>query len=579
MLFYQQGGSECDDIISVTCSTCESSINGSPYAQELKNGIKQRSSNKKTLKNFGKVRSFRRRLKPRMVSSPVPISDEDSLLESSHSSPHYLQPTTSSQGKKTLSQTSSHHSESPLSDRSFSHPKSFQALSRTSSFRNVRILKKKASFRPKRSSLNYPKVVAVDRATYSSTVKDSKFPEPEELESEISSGVKVCRYHHCSLHGCRGGHNPDPPPKRLLYKKRRSLKKQKSIMPRTELRHGEKSSKSQSVPIVEPLNQERIKNKNVVISQEEIFYNQEAQPFGDGYKDIEEAILIEVAFGETSFPERSYRENLDILRKYSSLDQDFGGQSSCSCHNTQKVVSTSSRAEAEVPLHNVTSFSPDEIPLTGSTDVSLSLFKNPNEASGLIWPETTVSSDEVAEKKSAFSSASYSQTSSDGNSEEEIESRNESTTSGDSKVDEVLKVEDSEVNSPVLTGSTLQFSKPRHISMWHMIHQHLSSNLSVEPTNQPIQGDDGPNYPLATTSSKDSPDSDMNGVDNYSETREIEIRKLFAIKLVREAIEKILLPEVQDQTSDDQSVVSESTPRPEIIKNNQSKGMKQAVFM
>ncbi|KAL8489415.1 hypothetical protein ACS0TY_025355 [Phlomoides rotata] len=550
-----QGGSECDDMVSVTCSTCESTINGSSYAQKLENGIKQRSSSKKTIKNFGKVGSFRRRL---IVQSPVPISDEDSLLHSS--SPHYLQPTTSSEGKK---MTSPHHSESPLSDISYSHPKSFQALSRTSSFRNVRILKKKASFRPKRSSLNYPKVVAVDRATYSSTVKDSKFPDPVELESETSLGVKVCRYHHCSMHGCHGGHDPDPPPKHFLYKKRRSLKKQRSIMPRTESRRGAKNSKGQIVPIVKPSDQERREYKNVEDSHEEKLYNQEGQPLGDGYKDIAEAILVEVAFGETSFPERSYRENLDILRKYSSREKDFGGQFSCSCHNREEVVSTPSRAEADVPLHNVSSFSLDEfsneIPCTGSTDVSVisssALFKKPTE--------TPVVSDEVAEKKSAFSSALYSQTSSDGNSEEEIESSRNET--GDSKVDEVVQVEDSDTNSPVLTGSTLQFSKPRHISMWNMIHQHLSSNLAAESTNEPLQGTDGSSSPLAEESTTGS---DMNGIDNDSETQEIEIRKLFAIKLVREAIEKILLPEVQDPTSDDQSVASESS---EIIEKNQSK--------
>lgn len=42
-----------------------------------------------------------------------------------------------------------------------------------------------------------------------------------------------------------------------------------------------------------------------------------------------------------------------------------------------------------------------------------------------------------------------------------------------------------------------------------------------------------------------------------ADNQEIEVRKIFAIKLVREAIERILVPEVQDQSSDDQSVTSE----------------------
>ncbi|MCD7452131.1 hypothetical protein HAX54_015148 [Datura stramonium] len=41
------------------------------------------------------------------------------------------------------------------------------------------------------------------------------------------------------------------------------------------------------------------------------------------------------------------------------------------------------------------------------------------------------------------------------------------------------------------------------------------------------------------------------------DNQEIEARKLLAIKLVREAIERILLPEVQDRSSNNQSVTSE----------------------
>ena len=40
-------------------------------------------------------------------------------------------------------------------------------------------------------------------------------------------------------------------------------------------------------------------------------------------------------------------------------------------------------------------------------------------------------------------------------------------------------------------------------------------------------------------------------------SQEMEIRKMFAIKLVREAIEKILLPEVQDDQSTTSEVILE----------------------
>ncbi|KAI3471729.1 hypothetical protein Pfo_028379 [Paulownia fortunei] len=652
-----QGGSECDDIISVSSSTCGSATNG-PYVPQLNNnGIKYRTNNKKTVKNFGSVRSFRRRAKSRVIQSPVTVSDEDSLVDSSEASPNYLKATSCSKGKKTHSQASPRHSGSPFDsrDKNSSHSsqpklaspshKSLQTLSRTSSLRNVRILIKKTSFKPKRSSVNYSKVsedVVVDRATYSSTLKDSKFPEPVELhpggtESEKNSALKVCRYHHCSLHGhCHGTHDAVPQPKSFLYKRRRSLKKQKSMIPKSDSSPGAKHSsdkkknlqKSQVIPIVEPLKQEQIsdiitfsgvEDKNGVDSYAEIYPKQEAQPFGDGYDNIQESDLIEVAFGETSFPERSYQENLNILRKYSLLEQEFGGTSfglngyclRCSCHSREQVTSTPGRADVDLSLHKVTSSSlnglKNEIPQNGFADVlstsSPVLLKKPkeqvstniedsatlscaNEASNKDLPETPVIFDEVTKKNSVFSSASYSQTSSDSNSEEG-EFTTESTLAGDSKVNKVMQVKDSETNSPTHEGGKLQFSKQRHISMWHLIHQHMSSNLAAEPTSKPLQGADGEspvdgaNSILAkesTTSCRDLSDSDMGTINNDSEIQEIELRKLFAIKLVREAIEKILLPEVQDQTSDDQSITSESSPRAELMEKNQSEASTQENF-
>lgn len=637
------GGSECDEIMSVSSSTGGSTVNG-PYTRKFSNnGIKYRTSNKKTLKNFGSVRSFRKRAKPRVLQSPVPISDEEeSLVASSQASPHYLKATTSSQGKKMRSQASPLHSESTFdgSEKSTSHSSQPNlALSRTSSLRNVRILIKRTSFKPKRSLLRYSKAsedIGVERATYSSTLKDSKFPVPVELhpggeEPEKSSAMKVCRYHHCSLHGhCHGSDDPAPPLKRFLYKRRQSLKKQKSAMPKTELNpRGKQSSdrkknlhKSQLVPEVEvePLNQERFndsitvsgdEHKNGVDSHEENYPNEETQLLGDGCKDFQESYLVELAFGETSFPERSYQDNQNIMRKYSLEDQDFGRNgycSTCSCHG-EEVATNPRRAKADLTARELTSSSLDGnnnvIPQNGPTvdsDTSLlASFKKPKEAVDIYIEDVAVScGDEVAgkdgpdspvvfdetERGSAFSSASYnSQTSTDSNSEEDAESTTESLTAGDSKVNEVARVEDSETNTPTHNGGMLHFSKPGHMSMWNLIHQHMSSNLSViESTNKPVQEADGES-PVdgsisalakdSTDLSRESSDSGIGTVTNDSEAQEIELRKLFAVKLVREAIEKILLPEVQDQASDDQSIASESTPRAELMEITQSKAFTQ----
>ncbi|KAL0404855.1 UNVERIFIED_CONTAM: Calmodulin binding protein PICBP [Sesamum radiatum] len=615
------GGSECEDMISVSSSTCGSAING-PCPKLTNNGIKHRTSNNKTVSNFGSVRSFRRRAKSRFVRSPVTLFDDtasshcDSVAGSSESSPHYLKATSCSEGKKMHSP----------------QHKPLQALSRTSSLRSVRILIKKTSFKPKRASAKVSEDVAVDRATYSSTLKDSKFPEPVELhnggtELEKMSAVKVCRYHHCSLHGhCHGSHDPVAPPKRFLYKRRRTLKKQKSIIPKTESSDGAKDSsgrkknlqKSRIVPIVETLDRQRVSDGITFSGVEnengkDSYAKQEAQLFGDGYDAIREAGLIEIAFGETSFPERSYTENLDILRKYSSQEQEFGGPSfeangycfRCSCHIKERVTSSPRQTDPGLSVHEVTSSSlhdgyKSEIPQNGDTYVVDSnpsaLFKKPkelvgtdvednaaldieNEASNKVCPDTPVLSNEAIRKDSMFSSASDSQISTDSNSDEEGNVTTESTSSRDSRADDAMPVKDSETNSPTHEGSKLQFSKRSHMSMWNLIHQHMSSNVAAESVEKqlrrvngesPVDGSDSLPAKESSTSGRELRDSDM-GTANYdSEIQDIEVRKLFAIKLVREAIEKILLPEVQDQTSDDQSITGENTPRPELTETNQT---------
>ncbi|GFP80879.1 hypothetical protein PHJA_000231200 [Phtheirospermum japonicum] len=534
---YSSGGSECDDMISATYSTCGSSVNG-PYTPKLNNnGTKHKTTKNKPIKNFRSVKSFRRRAKSRIVHhSPVTISDEDSLVDSSESSPNYLKATSCSQGKKTP------FSESP-NDKNSSKSKS--ASLGTSSLKNVRrVLLKKTSFKPKRGLSSYSKVlddVAVTRATYSSTLRDSKFPEAVELrprgvESEKNSSVKVCRYHHCSLHGhCRGAHgDPVSQPKRSLYKKRRSLKKQKSVIP-TMGPGGKKRNcdekndfrKSEIIPIVEQLNQDN-------------------KLFGDGYENnIRELDFLEVAFGETSFPERAHKENLEISSKYSLYEQ-YGYCTRCSCHNGEQVTTSPRRADGD----------------SSSREVVFSIPQKPNEEAGNYisdeksnnkdCPETPVIYDELTGKNRRFASSSTSRTSSDVNSEED----RDSTPAGDFMVN-------NETNSPAQESGKLQLSKPRHISMWNLIHQHMSTSLAAEPTNKLLEGAEseipvvGENSFVAKESmlsGRDLSDPETGSMSNDSENREIELRKMFAIKLVREAIEKILLPEVQDQSSDDQSV-------------------------
>lgn len=134
-------------------------------------------------------------------------------------------------------------------------------------------------------------------------------------------------------------------------------------------------------------------------------------------------------------------------------------------------------------------------------------------------------------------------------------------------IQEFHSVNDSEPDNSSHEACKTELEKEKHVSMWQLIHQHMVEGLSAEGNtknlhkkNEEHMGDT--NILAATENSglrQDSSSWDQSTRMDYhsTESQEVELRKMFAIKLVREAIEKILLPEVQDQSSDDQSVTSD----------------------
>ncbi|KAF2322430.1 hypothetical protein GH714_017004 [Hevea brasiliensis] len=140
------------------------------------------------------------------------------MIRTTGGSPNYMKATTSSEARKERSQTNG-------------------TLTRSSSLKLVRTLTKSPSFKPVRSAAKKCSRVALcadmdsQKATCSSTLKDSKFPaylmlNPGGNEAEGTSVLKVCPYTYCSLNGHH--HSPLPPLKCFLKARRRSLKVQKS---------------------------------------------------------------------------------------------------------------------------------------------------------------------------------------------------------------------------------------------------------------------------------------------------------------------------------------------------------------
>ncbi|CAI9761177.1 unnamed protein product [Fraxinus pennsylvanica] len=659
------GGSECAETISLRSSTQGSTVNGlpGPY-QDM--GIKNRTNKKKTLKNFRNLKTFRRRARSRAVDQiSMDMSDDlvtpqpKSSLEVSDETPHYMQATSSSKGKKANSLESQQNSEFCFdnTDRSSSHSSqsnvafpsvgSLQTSSTALNLRNVKILIKTTSFKPKRSSLKYSQVsqdVHVDRATCSSTLKDSKFAKgvehvPGEIESEKISEMKVCRYHHCSLHGhCSEAHDHVPPQKRLLYKKRRSLKKLKSTKPKSgsmsvtksfsdkkkDLQKGQMISnvqvqgESDSIAISYEGDTSRscaleVKRSetpcliasNVVDSGTEINSKPKTQLFGDGYSGIQESDLIEIAFGETSNPEESFQESLNRVADYGTQGQAVLCLK-CSCI---KMEPNGSKRTADVDLphpqaldsnlgNGYNRLNPQDVATdfsdTYASSISLKLDEHLSPHSKGTAPSNGAECDfdasniqnalspghfeKVTEINSVISSTSDVQTSKCGNPESERKFTTEVMPVEDSESTEVTHVKNSEVSTCFHEENKTRFNKVRHISMWHMIHQHMAESMAAESENKPLQNVDGSNVLPAkesSASSRDFSDSGRGILNNDYELEDIEVRKLFAVKIVREAIEKILLPEVQDQTSDDQSITSDSTHEQELFEKNQHEGRVQ----
>ncbi|XP_021866006.2 calmodulin binding protein PICBP isoform X1 [Spinacia oleracea] len=115
--------------------------------------------------------------------------------------------------------------------------KSDKCLTRTSSLRPLRILAKIPSLRPKRSKLRKrPQATplsrkGVDRATCSSVLKRTEFPDDSELhsrgqEAEGTSSFHLCPYSYCSIHGHRH-HTPSQPIKEFISAKRRLFSNKK----------------------------------------------------------------------------------------------------------------------------------------------------------------------------------------------------------------------------------------------------------------------------------------------------------------------------------------------------------------
>ncbi|XP_015089487.1 calmodulin binding protein PICBP-like [Solanum pennellii] len=353
------------------------------------------------------------------------------------------------------------------------------------------------------------------KSTCSSTLKDSKFPQQVELhpglnESDRISKVKVCSYHHCSLNK-HSDDDPSPPVKRV-YRRRRLLKPQKSIRLESESTNADHFS---------------IEKSNLI---------QDVGVFG-----VNEPI-VESVYGE----ERSYQETIDVMRKYSTQEQDTLVSSDVES-NDQSVTTSVFRDIEDIEAdfcHTVLIKPVDNVVTTvvEVEDINRELHKN----------ETSLIYDLVEAKcRTEVSSALAS-----NDTMELVDNLQETD-------DKANPTEDVDPNASSKKLHVAQLPKEKHRSM---IHRHMISEESTELDSKVIRGTDEDNHKDGSNKScaAESSNSFLSCSERESMTtnqdannQEIEARKLLAVKLVREAIERILLAEVQDHSSDDQLVTSE----------------------
>lgn len=228
-----QGDSDSEST-SISSSLQGSISSATSSLDQYSSNVKEEPQQKKTLNNslskkfasFGSFMSYRRRSQSKLSQSSIKLSDDGSVTPPQSSSIE-------------------------VSDESSNYvQKTIPKFSRTGSLRSVKILRSKSKnknktksiFKSKNSSFDTSSEISQEshseKATFSSILKDSKFPEhlkhqPDPLQpEEVLPEAKLCPYQHCSLHGHH--HHHEPPQKRFPYLKKRTPKNPKIMKPESQ---------------------------------------------------------------------------------------------------------------------------------------------------------------------------------------------------------------------------------------------------------------------------------------------------------------------------------------------------------
>ncbi|KAJ0582612.1 putative calcium/calmodulin-dependent protein kinase [Helianthus annuus] len=187
------------------------------------------------------------------------------------------------------------------SDASPDLQKSRQKFTRSGSLKSLKILRKKNTSSSESKKPSTVNDLHSKKATFSSILKDSKFPEQVELEpqvgvkesEEVLSAAKLCSYEHCSLHGNHYHH--ETPLKRFSYLRHRSSKDRKSISP--QVRATDKHpAKKKEAKVAKKVSNEYGKEKEVDFSIE-FYAKTRPEPSSEPNCSRDDVHLADIMFG------------------------------------------------------------------------------------------------------------------------------------------------------------------------------------------------------------------------------------------------------------------------------------------
>lgn len=427
---------------------------------------------------------------------------------------------------------------------------SMRVMTRTSTLRPVRILTKVASIRTKRPSMKKRSQIpdsGIQKATCSSAIKDSKFPyhlelQPGGRESEGNTAMEVCPYSYCSLHGHH--HSDVPPLKRFVSIRRRLLRNQKSM-----------KSESQS--------SRRVKRSG---NAKKGTRTGQLASCGDSavLETSHDKIAVSSSIGKTAGP-----------RSESTKEGARGGDDK----DTSNVISVTDiqilqqeADERRIENLNLDVLKIDSYSNAAKADASTSVTDEQlNKARRL-------NQNRVAESRDINNMVSFA---SIGKPLQE-----ETAASEENNQDVVQNYQypsaDSEHGYAIDASHETQKEKQKHMGLWNLIYQHMATGIATEngaqpPLNKKTKEEEKDENTLPGINKSgsfqdfSSTDQSNNEEDHDEHSGKIHQYQCNAIKLVQEAFDRILA-EIPDQSSDDQSITSDTSDKELAVKDQSEDG-------